>query len=213
MKFSPADHLGAVQRSVSITTRDGRPMRVVGVFRNYDAAPDEVWDALTTPERIERWLAPTTGEFRLGGRFTIKDNASGEILACEKPKLLRVTWEYGGQVSWVDATLNASDEGTSLVVEHTGAVPPEMWDQFGPGAVGIGWEMMLMGLAEHLERPDEALPDPASPEMVSPLNEFMVLSSAAWADASVTAGTDPGQARAAADRCFAFYTGNTGAGD
>ena len=187
-------------------------MRMVAVCRNYDAAPDGVWDALTTPERIERWLGPTTGEFRLGGRFAVKDNASGEILACEKPKLLRVTWEYGGQVSWVDAILSRSKEGTSLVVEHTGAVPPEMWDQFGPGAVGIGWEMALMGLAEHLVRPNEPRLDPADPEMVNPLNELMASSSAAWADASVADGTDPEQARAAADRCLAFYTGNPSAG-
>ena len=188
-------------------------MQVVAVCRNYDTAIEEVWDALTTPDRIERWLSPTTGEFRLGGRFAIKDNASGEILACEEPKLLRVTWEYGGQVSWVDATLNPSTEGTNLVVEHTGAVPPEMWDQFGPGAVGIGWEMMFMGLAEHLKRPDEALPDPAGPEMVGPLNEYMASSNTAWAEASVAAGTDPEQAHAAADRCLAFYTGSPSAGD
>ena len=97
------------------------------------------------------------------------------------------------------------------MVEHTGAVPPEMWDQFGPGAVGIGWEMMSMGLAEHLKRPDEALPDPADPEMAGPLSENMASSNAAWAEASVAAGTDPEQAHAAVDRCLALYTGNTSA--
>ena len=35
----------------------------------------------------------------------------------------------------------------------------------------------------------------------------MTLSSQAWADASIAAGTDTAMARAAADRTSAFYTG------
>jgi uncharacterized protein YndB with AHSA1/START domain len=181
-------------------------MRVLAVTRSYDATSEEVWDALTTPERIPRWLGPTTGDFTVGGRFDIEDNASGEILACDKPTLLRVTWEYGGEISWVDATLQPSGSGTELTVEHAAAVPLELWDQFGPGAVGIGWEMMLMGLAEHLAAPDAPRPDPNDHALAAPLNEFMAGSSAAWADASITAGTDPDQARAAAERCLAAYT-------
>ena len=63
---------------------------------------------------------------------------------------LSITWEYGGQISWVDVELTAVDDGTRLLLEHTAPVDPENWEQYGPGAVGIGWEMALWGLDEHL---------------------------------------------------------------
>ena len=41
-------------------------------------------------------------------------------------------------------------ESTTLVLEHTAIVPDEMWAQFGPGAVGVGWDGGLLGLSLHL---------------------------------------------------------------
>jgi hypothetical protein len=63
--------------------------------RIYDATVEDVWDACTDPERLSRWLGPVGGDFRLGGSFQLKDNASGEILRCEPPQLLKVTWALG----------------------------------------------------------------------------------------------------------------------
>ncbi len=202
--FSPADHLGAVSRALTTMTRDGQEMRVLTVTRTYDASPEEVWEALTTPDRIPRWLGPTTGELTVGGRFQVEGNAGGEILECRRPDLLSVTWEYGGEISWVDVTLRGEDDQTALELEHRAVVPPEFWEQFGPGATGIGWELALMGLGEHLRHPSAPRPEP---EEMPDLGDFMAASSEGWHDASVTAGTDPDAARAAADRCLAFYTG------
>lgn len=40
--------------------------------RRYDAAPEEVWSALTEPERLTRWLANVAElELRVGGRFVL----------------------------------------------------------------------------------------------------------------------------------------------
>ena len=78
MEFTVAGHLGAVQRSLSTRTREGRPMRVLAVSRRFDVASEELWDALTTPERIQVWLGPTSGDLGVGGRFDIEDNASGD---------------------------------------------------------------------------------------------------------------------------------------
>jgi hypothetical protein len=114
-----------------------------------------------------------------------------------------VTWEYGGDTSWVDTTLRGTDVGTLLTLRHSAPIPPEMWEQFGPGAVGMGWEMMLMGLAEHLAAPDAPRPEP---EKMPDLTTFMTGSSRAWGQADAEAGTDPDQARAAAERCLAAYT-------
>ena len=45
---------------------------------------EDVWDALTNPERIGRWFLPISGDYRLGGRYQFEGNAGGEIVACER---------------------------------------------------------------------------------------------------------------------------------
>ncbi len=182
-------------------------MWVVTVSRSFGVAPAELWDALTVPERIQIWLGPTSGDFRVGGRFDIEGNASGDIVACDKPRLISVTWEIDGDISWVDATLAPSGDRTDLTLHHTAAIPPEWWEQYGAGATGIGWELALLGIAEHLAAPDAAPLDPADPAVGGLFNEFMAGSSVAWAEAETAAGGDPDQSRAAAARTLAFYTG------
>lgn len=204
MMITPADHLGAVDRSLSTVTRDGEELRMLTVRRSYDATTEEVWDALTTAERIDRWMMPISGDLELGGRFQLEGNAGGEVLACDPPERLSITWEYGGFVSWVDLNLRPGEEGTVLQLDHSAPVDPEKWTEFGPGAVGIGWEMSLMGLAEHLADPT-VVPREQAP--MSDLADYMRDSSTAWGEASIAAGTDPEEARAAADRCAAAYTG------
>jgi uncharacterized protein YndB with AHSA1/START domain len=201
--MSPADHLGPVRRSLSTTTRDGRELRLLTVERTFDATMEEVWEALTTAERISHWMMPITGDLELGGHYQLEGNAGGEVLACDPPERLGLTWEYGGQVSWVDVSLRPTDGGTLLQLDHSAPVDPAMWDQFGPGAVGIGWEMGLMGLAEHFLAPDGPPPRDVLPD----LSDYITASSEAWAGASIAAGTEPDAARAAATRCTAAYTG------
>ena len=45
----------------------------------------------------------------------------------------------------------AGDQRTTLVLEHTAIVPEERWDEYGPGAVGVGWDGGLLGLTLHLQ--------------------------------------------------------------
>jgi hypothetical protein len=74
---------------------------------------------------------PISGDLRIGGTFQLEGNAGGEILACEPPRLLRVT--FGGPTSVVEVRLTAEDgSGTVLELEHT--VPIEM-AQSGAGAL------------------------------------------------------------------------------
>lgn len=212
---SPADHLGAVRRSLRDGERDGLAVRVLVAERTYPAAPAEVWDALTTAERIPRWLSPVSGDLRLGGRYQIEGNAGGEILTCDEPHHLALTWEAQGQVSWVDVHLDGTGEGTTLRLEHAAAVPPEFWDAYGPGAVGVGWELMLLGLDQHLQDPGfdaaevlAALAAPQDhPEEMEWLGAITTGANDGRAQASTDYGTDPAQARAAADRTLAFYSG------
>lgn len=204
--FTFADHLGATTRHLSTTTRDGVELRMLVMERTYSAAPEEVWDALTTPGRIPRWLMPIGGDLEVGGKYQLEGNAGGEVLACEPPERFSLTWVYGEQTSWVDVTLQPTDDGTTLRLEHSAPVDPELWSQFGPGAVGIGWDSMLLGLGLHLGAPDAPKPDPADPALAEPIAAFMTASSTAWVEANIAFGTDPKEARAAGDTILAMYT-------
>jgi uncharacterized protein YndB with AHSA1/START domain len=206
MKQDPIESIGAVRREVRDGERDGKPTRAVVAERTFDTTVDDVWDALTTRERIPRWFLPIEGDLRLGGRYQLEGNAGGEVTACDPPTHLAVTWEFGGQLSWVDVLLSEdSAGGTRLRLEHVAPIDPH-WDQFGPGAVGIGWDLTLLGLGEHLltgesvKVDEEAL---AGPEWV----EVMIRSNDAWCQADIASGTPEDVARGAAERTIAAYTG------
>jgi uncharacterized protein YndB with AHSA1/START domain len=197
--------LGEADRSLRTDVREGSEVRVLEVEKSYDAARTEVWRALTTRERIARWLAPVSGDLALGGRYQLEGNAGGTVLRCAEPDLLEVTWEYDGDVTWVVVTL--TDEGhdrTRLRLEHAAPVDESKWREFGPGAVGIGWEMALGGLRLHLGDPGF---HPGEPDWTDPsYPRFVRASGRSWAEADAAAGTDPAQAQAAAERCIAAYT-------
>jgi uncharacterized protein YndB with AHSA1/START domain len=210
MSFDLASHLGATTRVVDRLEHEGRPAWLVVATASYPSDTEDVWDALTNQERIPRWFMPITGELRLGGRYQLQGNAGGEITHCDPPQQLKVTWEFGGNTSWVTVTLAPTgDGGTRLTLEHLAHVPQEFWDQYGPGATGVGWELGLMGLGKHLasgERVSGGGDDWAlSPEG----RQFVKQVSDGWGQAAIAAGEAPRQARAAAERTRAFYTGDT----
>ncbi len=182
--------------------------RVVTLARRFAGPVEEVWDACTRAERIARWFLPVSGDLRLGGRYQIEGNACGTIERCDPPRGFAATWEFGGEVSVIDVRLEPDGDGTRLTLEHVAHVDDERWAQFGPGAVGIGWDLMLLGLAMHVESgvtidPAEAAEWSTGPQGV----QYVTESSEAWRAASVAAGEPPAAAAAAAARCTAFYTG------
>ncbi|WP_199434835.1 SRPBCC family protein [Qaidamihabitans albus] len=203
------DHqISAVRRQVGSRTLEAGEARTVTVRQTYDATVEDVWDACTNPERIPRWFMPVSGELRLHGRFQIENNAAGTIEQCDPPKSFAATWEYGGEVSWIEVRLAAAPEGgTRFELEHVAHVDDERWAEFGPGAVGIGWDLALMGLALHLSSGESAEDQDTMAWMMSEQGgRFMAASSERWYEASVAAGTAPEAARAAADRTTAAYT-------
>jgi uncharacterized protein YndB with AHSA1/START domain len=199
--------INAVRRQVGTRTLEAGEARVVTVSQTYDAALDDVWDACTNPERIPRWFLPVSGDLRLGGRYQLEGNADGTIERCDPPKSFAATWEYGGNVSWIEVRLTTEPEGgTRFELDHISHVD-EHWAEFGPGAVGIGWDMGLIGLALHLS--SGTAPDPQESAAWVGSDEgrrFMSLSSRRWCEASIAAGTDETEAQAAADRTTAAYT-------
>jgi uncharacterized protein YndB with AHSA1/START domain len=209
--------IGSVQREVG----EGRIAAGVGkairLQRDFDTPIEDVWDALTDPGRIGRWFLPISGDYRLGGRYQFEGNAGGEIVACDRPNRLRVTWVYGegsnpADISEVELRLSALDaERTRFVLEHTAVVPDEMWDQFGPGAVGVGWDGGLLGLGLHLGD-GEAIADPIAWQSSPEGRDFLTRSSAAWGEANRAAGADPEAAARAVENTTQFYAPDPEAG-
>ena len=73
--------IDAVERGVETTQRDGEEVRVQRLAQVYPATIDDVWDAVTSADRIPRWFLPISGDLRLGGRYQLEQNAGGEVLA------------------------------------------------------------------------------------------------------------------------------------
>jgi uncharacterized protein YndB with AHSA1/START domain len=201
--------INAVRREVGTRVLEAGEARTVTISQTYDATIDDVWDACTNPERIPRWFLPISGDLRVGGSYQLEGNAGGTIERCDPPKSFAATWEYGGDISWVEVRLSAEPEGgTVFELEHMAHVDDEQWAEYGPGAVGVGWDLGLTGLAIHLSSgapvdPQESMAWAASDQG----RQFVSLSSQRWRDANVAAGADPSGAQAAADRTTAFYTG------
>ena len=209
MELDIQRHVGAVTRGVESRTHEGRPANVVIAARTYDTTVEDLWDALTTKERIPRWFTPISGELRLGGRFQLEGNAGGTITRCEPPRVVGMTWEYGGQMSWVEVRLEPTKDGRAhLELQHIAHMPDKSWDEFGPGAGGVGWDMALAGLAIHLETRVAVDPHEAMQWLGSENGkEFVRQSSDDWCRAAIAAGTDEAVAKAAAARTTAAYTG------
>jgi uncharacterized protein YndB with AHSA1/START domain len=201
------NEVGLMERTVGTRDVGGREANEIVMSRTYDAPIDDVWSACSEGDRLSRWLGPVSGDLKLGGEFQIEGNAGGEIIACEPPERVRVTWIFGdpgeNPYSEVEVRLaKAGDDATTVTLTHSAVVDPEFAWQFGPGAVGVGWDLALLALGALLrgEEFGSAEEVEASPEM----REYIIASAAAWGDADAAAGTPSEDAarRAAATRDF-----------
>lgn len=206
MQFDFATHLNMIKRSVVEGERDGKTVRAVTLQRPYATNVEDLWDAVTNTERIPRWFLPISGDLRLGGKYQLEGNAGGTITECGKPHFFAATWEFAGGASWIEVRIAVEGDGASLTLKHICPVD-EFWAQYGPGAVGVGWDLGTVGLAVHLagekvgKFDEEAFA--ASPEGRALIGG----ASDDWARAAIEAGENPEQARKAARKTTAFYTG------
>ena len=207
-------HINAARRTVGARTLEAGEARVVTISRTYDEPIEDVWDALTDVERIPRWFLPISGELRVGGRYQLEGNAGGVIERCEPPRAFDATWEFGGGASWIEVRLAEEGAGTRFRLTHIGQVDDETWEQYGPGATGIGWDGAVLGLSLHLAT--GAANDPAEAVAWSMTKQgigFNSLSGERWHDADVAAGNDPEVARERANRAITAYTDFRAASD
>ncbi len=75
--------------------RDDDGMRLEFI-RTYDAPIEDVWSAMSEPERIARWIGEVTGDPTTGiVQFLMSEDVDGDpsevtIVACEPPHLLDI---------------------------------------------------------------------------------------------------------------------------
>ena len=147
--------LTTVQRSMGTRDIAAGPARAAVLRRRYDAPVEDVWHAITTPDRVDRFFLPLSGDLREGGSFALEGQASGEILVCDAPQLLRLQWTqpddrgYSDQVE-VRLTPDGPD-ATWLELEHASIADVFRNDpDTGCYGVGTGWEGPLHYLGEFL---------------------------------------------------------------
>ena len=122
---------------------------VVRMEDRYDTGIDDLWSALTEPDRLARWIADVQGDLRVDGEFhasfTSGWEGSGRVDMCEPPRRLRVTLSPGQQDQTViEAELVAEGDQTALAVEERGLPLDEL------AAHGAGWQAHVEDLAAHL---------------------------------------------------------------
>jgi uncharacterized protein YndB with AHSA1/START domain len=84
-------------------------------------APDDVWDALTEPERLEEWFASDVElDARPGGEGVFRwgdgDERRAVVRELEEAERLVLDWDDGGSVS---IELETADAGTLVRVVET----------------------------------------------------------------------------------------------
>lgn len=203
-----SEQINSVRREIGSRVLEAGEARTATISQTYAADVEDVWDACTNPERIPRWFLPVSGELRLHGHYQLEGNAGGTIESCDPPHAFTATWEFGGEVSWIELRLAAEAEGrTRFELEHIAHVDDDRWAHFGPGAVGVGWDLAVMGLALHLSTGEPVDAEQAMAWLATEDGKrFIARSSESWGTASAAAGTDAAAARAAAERTTAFYT-------
>jgi uncharacterized protein YndB with AHSA1/START domain len=105
------------------STADGA--YIVTFDRVMQRSPEEIWSALTDPERLARWLGDVEVDLRVGGAFIIHFRSmsavmTGQITALEPGRVIEYSWleNYGmpgSVVRWEIVPLRA---GCRLTLTH-----------------------------------------------------------------------------------------------
>jgi uncharacterized protein YndB with AHSA1/START domain len=137
--------------------RDGDGVRLEFV-RTYDAPLEDVWSAITDPERLARWFGRWSGD-PATGTVQIVMSAEGDAVPesvtideCEPPRRLAVT-RRSPEGPWpLVVTLSEQGTGTSLhFIHHLGEAADDA------SSIGPGWQFYLDRLGAVIA--DLPLPD------------------------------------------------------
>jgi uncharacterized protein YndB with AHSA1/START domain len=115
---------------------------VVRMEDRLDTGVDDLWEALTDPDRLAHWYGEVEGELSQGGEFrvriTLAGERTGQVEACEPPQRLLLTMRdpdpQPGQPEQtvIEAQLIAEGAQTRLVWEERG-MPVNLLPAYGTG--------------------------------------------------------------------------------
>ncbi len=127
--------------------------------RFYPHPPEDVWAAITDPHALAEWLEPNNHQPVVGHKFqfTCDPGICGagvkecEVLEADPPRRLVWSWVHVPKnpnrphpepmmITW---TLVPKDEGTLLILEHTGA---ENINWLFRNMMRMGWGFMMKNL-------------------------------------------------------------------
>ena len=156
---SNADNADAGNRILG-SLRAGDGVGVVRIEDRYDTAIDDLWAAITVPDRLAHWYGPVEGDLRPGGAFRLYLEAddvesTGRVEACESPRRLLVTNRETDEsyrkgqgaapfTASIEVTLTADGDQTLLVLEVQG-MPLDTIAFYG-----AGWQIHAENLAAYL---------------------------------------------------------------
>lgn len=115
----------------------------------YDTTVDDLWSALTTSDRLARWIGVVSGDLRPGGNFhahfTSGWEGPGRVEVCRRPERLLVVMAPGAaDETQIEATLTPEGDRTHLVIEERGVPIGEI------AGYGAGWQAHVEDLGAHL---------------------------------------------------------------
>ena len=206
------DAFGMDVRVTKEVDHNGKPARMVTGSRLYNTDAEDLWDALTNPERVPRWFLPVSGDLKVGGRYQLEGFAGGDITRCDEARALDVTWEVGDNVSWLQVRLTPEAGGARLTLDHIMLKDEQgeaHWKTYGPGATGVGWELSFLAFGYHLSH-DGIQIDPGAYQewTISDAGKAFSRNSAeAWGDAHIASGEDEQIALGMAEATAKFYSG------
>ncbi|WP_375489801.1 SRPBCC family protein [uncultured Jatrophihabitans sp.] len=136
----------------------------------YDTDIDDLWSAITEPQRLARWIATVEGELQVGGtvyaRFTSTWEGPGRVDVCDKPHRLLLTMQVGtDEEAVIEAVLSAEGPRTRLVVEERGLPLEPLYKH------GAGWQAHIEDLGRYLAGQGSAWQDRWS--QLSPVYEAL----------------------------------------
>lgn len=133
------------------TLRSADGVGVIRIEARLDAGVDEVWSALTEPDRLADWYGEIQGDPKVGGGFQATLFATGwegtgRVDACE-PNQRLVTATKDAELpneDSIEVTLSTEDAQTIVVVEQRGIPLNMLW------AYGAGLQIHVEDLLGHI---------------------------------------------------------------
>jgi uncharacterized protein YndB with AHSA1/START domain len=140
---------GNVRILGSLTSADGSG--VVRIEERIDGSIDEVWSALTEPERLAHWYGEVEGELRVGGAYRAHLHASGwegtgRVEECEPLRRFAVVSKQPDDANERSTEVRLTGDGnqTVLAVEQRGLPLDLLW------AYGAGLQIHVEDLAAYI---------------------------------------------------------------